>query len=177
MYFILLVYTSKLDEVYVHFMIAGHTKFSCDSMFGTIAPILQRNILKNLSNIANLITSKMINSGVYVGKVLKASKCLNYKDHFGIKCSTIKGITKYHHFRIYKMGGSVQVAVKIYEKDNWQNISTNFNLTTTSNIKAKPIKVQELDSSMMNGFHSSIRYNHIFNGNSNSHNLFFISYS
>ena len=80
---------------------------------------------------------------------MKASKYLNYKDHFGIKCPPIKGITKYHHFRIYKMSGSVQVSVKIYEKYSWHNISTNFNLTTTNNIKDKPIKLQELVFSMI----------------------------
>ena len=127
MFFIILVQSSKLDQVYVHFMIAGHTKFSCDAMFGTIASILRRNCLKNLSDIVSLINRKMKSSRAYQAKLLKQSICFNFKEHYGMKCPTIKRIKKYHHFSFKKIGGG-QVKIEVKEKltdDEWSTISMN----------------------------------------------------
>ena len=74
-------------------MVAGHTKFSCDRMFGWISRLLKNMSLHNLSQISKMIKKKLKSHRSHDVKVLKAKNCLNFKKHFGMNIATVPHIT------------------------------------------------------------------------------------
>ena len=70
-----------VDEVYIHFMVVGHTKFSCDRMFGVISQILNNNRLIGLLKIISLINQKMRQSKSYNARMMTRSMCRKYKEY------------------------------------------------------------------------------------------------
>ena len=119
MFFVLLVHMNRLNEVYIHFMIAGHTKFSVDGMFGTLAKKLRGNILTNLTAIVNLINNHNEKEYVYEAKLMKSNLCYDFKNELKNRAPRIKGITKYHHFKITKQNNQVKFQMKKSIDDEW----------------------------------------------------------
>ena len=152
MFFLLLVHFNRVDEVYVHFMIAGHTKFSCDRMFGTVAKwLLRGNILKDLSQIEAVLNR---NNSNIKAKVMKQKICIDFKKGFGVKTPKVIGVTKYHHFKFSKRNNKVVLEIKKSDGDDWTQISLNYD-TSMSNFKLFPkCNLIELSEEMKKGIES-----------------------
>ena len=148
MFFVYLVHIKRLKEVYLHFMIAGHTKFSCDAMFGTLANLLKRIMLKNLSQIAKMINER---STVYKAKVMKPNLCLDFKKGLADKAKKIKGITKFHHFKISNRNNDVVFEVKKTSGDDWKEIWINYDKKYKSFSDIPQTGVEELNEDLQNG--------------------------
>ena len=155
MFFLLLVHLDRVDEVYVHFMIAGHTKFSCDTMFGTVAKWLRGNILMNLSQIMKIMNRS--NSNIE-GKVMNHNLCLDFKKWLGNKATKVIGVTKYHHFKFSKKKKKVILEVKKSIEDTFRQIPLNYECSISNFTDIPRCKIHELRSDIKQGIESIKKY-------------------
>ena len=155
MFFLFLVHIGRLDEVYVHFMIAGHTKFSCDTMFGAIAKWLRGNILMNLSQIAHIMNR---NNSKIKKKVMKRNIYLDFKKWFGQKATKVIGITKYHHFKFSKRNNKVILEVKRTNTENWREIPLQYDSSIANFSSIPKCDTIELSEGMKKGINSLKKY-------------------
>uniref|UniRef100_A0A7M5WUX8 DUF7869 domain-containing protein n=1 Tax=Clytia hemisphaerica TaxID=252671 RepID=A0A7M5WUX8_9CNID len=94
------------EKIEYSFMIAGHTKFSCDRCFGSFKKKLRSTRVSSIYEIADVCDKSKCNFSVLVGNHNKEmnvhtydwttyfEKVLNFK--------TIKDLLSYHHFRMSK---------------------------------------------------------------------------
>ncbi|MDW3631333.1 MAG: hypothetical protein QOK71_07840, partial [Nitrososphaeraceae archaeon] len=94
-----LVMMEWYENIYINFMIPGHTKFICDAKFGSIKKLYKTSLINTVDDVEEVIN----NSSEY-------NKSIRYKNGLGWKWQdfdsmlkdyfrTLPNIKKYHHFR------------------------------------------------------------------------------
>ena len=126
-----LVMEEFLKEVYLHFLIPGHTKFSPDGMFGTLARLINSIMLVNLSQIAQKLNSRLKFNNAYRIEVMKPDDCHQYRDKYGKNATAMKEIKKCHHIQITKVKNQVVVKVKENSSLKWRTIQYNYNIPSS----------------------------------------------
>lgn len=101
------------ENIYINFMIPGHTKFICDSFFGLIKKTYRNRRINIVDDV-----EKSINDSSIGNKSIRYNNGLGWnwydfnsilKDHF----RSLKHIKKYHHFRFSSLDiGNVYVSEK-----------------------------------------------------------------
>ncbi|XP_066913328.1 uncharacterized protein [Clytia hemisphaerica] len=94
------------EKIEYSFMIAGHTKFSCDRCFGSFKKKLRSTYVSSLYEIGEVCDSTKCNFAVLVGNHNKEIyvKTYDWTTHFEktLKFLKFKDMLKYHHFRMSK---------------------------------------------------------------------------
>eukprot|EP00111_Clytia_hemisphaerica_P021625 TCONS_00063608-protein len=92
------------EKIEYSFMIAGHTKFSCDRCFGSFKKKLRSTRVSSPYEIADVYDQSKCNFAVLVGNHNKDITVQTYDwSHYfekELRFQTIKDILKYHHFRM-----------------------------------------------------------------------------
>jgi len=87
-----LVEIKRFKQLTVSFLIAGHTKFSVDSLFASTGNIFNNN------NVFTLRMLKDILSPHTQVLIFRAENMKNWRDHLSFYYSSLPSITKYHQF-------------------------------------------------------------------------------
>lgn len=76
-------------EIELNFLLAGHTKFSCDDYFGLLKKKFQHNRVSFLSPIEQVHTISNTNSGLYTAPFdpYRWPLCVNYTGIGSLSCS------------------------------------------------------------------------------------------
>jgi len=105
------------ENIYINFMIAGHTKFICDGFFGSIKKVYRNRCINTVDHVEEAINDSTIENN---------NKSLRYKNGVGWRWynfntlfkdnfRNLRNITKYHHFHFSSNGddiGKVYVSKK-----------------------------------------------------------------
>lgn len=120
MFFCLSVELGWADDIYLDFMIPGHTKFGPDRWFGKIGKQIIKLDAWNTEEIVNNIR----NSLAYQERVedLRSQDCRNFKPFLNkhYKKPTFKTSEQYHFWFSAKHRGSVRIKVK--NDDSWSDL-------------------------------------------------------
>uniref|UniRef100_A0A7M5XGV4 DUF7869 domain-containing protein n=2 Tax=Clytia hemisphaerica TaxID=252671 RepID=A0A7M5XGV4_9CNID len=104
------------ESIEYSFMVAGHTKFSCDRCFGSFKKQLRKTRVSSLYEIADVCSKSKSNFPVLVGNHNKEINVVTYdwttyfeKD---LNFQAIKDILQYHHFRMTKEEPGIVTCLK-----------------------------------------------------------------
>ncbi|XP_030833175.1 uncharacterized protein LOC115920747 [Strongylocentrotus purpuratus] len=93
------------DEIGVHFMVSGHTKFSPDRAFGLVKHRYKRTFVSSLQDISDVVEESSVNGhniprlvGLEDGTVIVPS--YDWQSFLAPFFFPLAGIKKYHHIRI-----------------------------------------------------------------------------
>ncbi|XP_062616042.1 uncharacterized protein LOC134277748 [Saccostrea cucullata] len=82
-------------KIYLHFMIAGHTKCLCDSCFGMLKKYYRRAEVNSIGQLEQVVEkSAKSNTTARCGDF----QWFRWDAFFSTYCKPVKGIGKYHHF-------------------------------------------------------------------------------
>jgi len=126
------------ENIYINFMIPGHTKFICDAEFGSIKKAYKTSHINTVDDVERVINGSSIHN-----KSIRYNNGLGWtwkdfnsmlKDHF----RTLPNITKYHHFRFSSLPdniGIVYFSKKSGGEECFYNLlkNTNFDKNTQLN--------------------------------------------
>lgn len=146
-----LVKLGMFNEVEILFLVEGHTKMSCDRMFGSFTNRLGRRDYCSMLDIVSIL-----NQSSYKATELPPGSFLDWTSQLGQLFHPIKGIKKYYSFRarredqgseVVKLIGK-RIAASVEEKDltnqltrgsvTNEQIQSMFMRTSTVGTKALP---------------------------------------
>jgi hypothetical protein len=123
------------ENIYINFMIPGHTKFICDANFGHIKSKYKNRRINTVDDVAKAIKdSAECNEPIRYGNGSNWSWynfTLLFEGHF----RSLPNITKYHHFRfsslsddigkvyVSKKSGGTEIPFKLLKDDNFDKNS------------------------------------------------------
>ena len=147
-----------VDEISIHFMVAGHTKFSCDRMFGVISQILKNNRLIGLLQIISLINQKMRQSKSYNARMMTRSMWRKYKEYSIQHVGSIVQITSYHHIRIKKENLSVIIEAKQKVEEKFKKINFKYNKPLPSFMWPPKMDIKQLNKKLISDLNQLSKY-------------------
>lgn len=155
---IMLVMSNVYDLVELHFLIAGHTKFSPDRMFGWISLLLKSKDIFGIDDILRAFADDLRLKGASAQKSYalqslegftgnKANNFYDYKTLLEDLIGTIKDLNSYHRFRARRVKATVVLEVIQYSTDNeWKLLQTLKikKFISPENISKVPMKAAKL---------------------------------
>eukprot|EP00009_Paramoeba_aestuarina_P016773 CAMPEP_0201540170 /NCGR_PEP_ID=MMETSP0161_2-20130828/70800_1 /ASSEMBLY_ACC=CAM_ASM_000251 /TAXON_ID=180227 /ORGANISM="Neoparamoeba aestuarina, Strain SoJaBio B1-5/56/2" /LENGTH=542 /DNA_ID=CAMNT_0047947621 /DNA_START=515 /DNA_END=2143 /DNA_ORIENTATION=- len=119
-YFYYLVHVACFDEIQWSFLVAGHSKYGPDTMFGWFSGTYRKENLYEIEDVAKLTqTSKS-----YTARVMERNSLLDWKEFLDPHVSAVKGISKYHHMRVRRVDDNELVieAKNWISDENWKEL-------------------------------------------------------
>ena len=119
------VLTGLHQSIHLHFMIAGHTKFSPDACFGLIKRKLCRTNVSSLDDLARVVEESTVCNICQLVRAQDGSTIVPSRDWAGFLSShfcRLDGIKQYHHFRFERDHPGVVFLKKISTADEEQQV-------------------------------------------------------
>ena len=101
------------ENIYINFMIPGHTKFVCDGFFGSIKKIYRNSCINTVDHVEEAINNSTINHNNQSIRYENGTGWIwhDFSSLFKNNFRNLPNITKYHHFHFNKNDiGKVYVA-------------------------------------------------------------------
>ena len=118
------------ENIYLHFMIPGHTKFICDSFFGLIKKTYRGRRINIVEDIARAVEeSSQYNKAIIVNNSL-GWRWYDYNSLFKNHFRSLKYIKKYHHFHFSSLENDIG---KVYVSEKSGGSEIPFNLLKNNN--------------------------------------------
>ena len=128
------------ENIYINFMIPGHTKFICDGFFGSIKKVCRNRCINTVDHVEKAINDSTIE---HINKSIRYKNGIGWKWYdfnslFKDNFRSLPNITKYHHFhfsnsnddigKVYvtKKSGGLKIPFKL--------LKNNFNIDGQLNI-------------------------------------------
>lgn len=102
-FFAYLLLGRQYDFIEIHYMVAGHTKFSCDQAFSVCSHRMRRKDVHNVASLASLLHSPPR----YATHVLQENESYRWKNFFTLRFSKVNKIKSYHSFYMERSGDHV----------------------------------------------------------------------
>ena len=122
---LLMIYVTGgvFSEISCGFLVAGHTKFSPDTMFGWLSGRLKNRDYFEVQDVQDL-ANETPSSLSYTTLILSREKMRNWKSFLDPHIKAVHGITKYHHFKVQKSDGDPTVHAKAWSSDgSWKQLN------------------------------------------------------
>ena len=147
------------ENIYINFMIPGHTKFICDAKFGSIKKLYKTSHINTVDDV-----EKVINNSSKYNKSIRYNNGLGWKwhdfnlmlkDHF----RTLPNIKKHYHFRFSSSPDNIGI-VYFSKKSDGEEYSYNLFKNTTGfdkNAQLNFLEVAPLSDERKKYLYSNIR--------------------
>ena len=152
------------DEVTFHFMVAGHTKFSPDRMFGYASRQLKKRKLLEVDDVVDAI-NEGANKSYSATELLPkrggddSTVLLNWKEALSGYAFVVKDLNKYHWFRAAPSedSGRAELFVKKRASDEWSLYKRPRSRKTQSNatpddVSPSPLPLKQLTKEKLRDF-------------------------
>jgi hypothetical protein len=119
------------ENIYINFMIPGHTKFVCDGFFGSIKKIYRNRCINTVDHVEEAINDSTIegNNKSFRYKNGIGWKWYDFSSLFKDNFRNLPNITKYHHFRfsrndigkvyVAKNSGGLEIPFELLKNDHF----------------------------------------------------------
>ena len=152
---VMMVLTKVYDLFELHFLIAGHTKFSPDRMFAFLTLLLRLKDVFGIEDILKAFTDHQKSKGQNAQRSYsveslesftnnEANNFYDYKDLLEDEIKKIKDFNKYHRFRAKRVNGEVLLEAKEFStQSKWKLIQTFRNKKFSKLKKIKRVEMKE----------------------------------
>ena len=111
------------EEVSWHFLVAGHTKFSPDTMFGWLSNALKEQTLLEVSDVVQK-ASAFSDQNSYTTTILPRSAMVNWKKFLDPHVRAVPQINSYHRMRVRIVEGVLVLEGKFWSSDlSWKRLN------------------------------------------------------
>jgi len=147
------------ENIYINFMIPGHTKFICDAKFGSIKKLYKTSHINTVDDV-----EKVINNSSKYNKSIRYNNGLGWKWHdFNLMLNdhfrTLPNIKKHYHFRFSSSPDNIGI-VYFSKKSDGEEYSYNLFKNTTGfdkNAQLNFLEVAPLSDERKKYLYSNIR--------------------